>query len=413
MHFIVLAVGVSALGVADDQAKKLIDTIVALQAPLEDYRCEFEGIVHLASQTAPGSDVAVSGRHDAFSGMFLWRKGGDFWCDNFHEDAQAPRKIERRTMVVRSRDHHAEEHRRFNDAVEGQRMFGSPSIFRTRLDLEGPQGLLLLEDLRDQPPNEAHTVSARDDQIDGRALKVLEIRVKDIDQLLRRYWIDLGRNGHVVRLEVYWTGERLRLRRDIKLAKFGLAGAQIWMPVSAEQVTYSPPTASETGESQLESNATISMLNGTTAFNANLDAKNFAIDYRAGKLISASGAGGAINLIDKRSPLRGSTRPCRRPSKICPPKKPTKIQVLRQTSCLRVKPGSITSHMVSALSRSSHSSEFGRDGGSANEISSTNYPETRSSTVMTVVASSWRRVKGTILNATKLGRNVLVQQLVT
>jgi len=289
MRFIVLAVTVSALTVADDQAQKLIDTIVPLQAPLEDFRCEFEGIVHVASQTAPGSDVAVRERHDAFSGMFLWRKDGDFWCDSFHEDAQAPRKIERRTMVVRSRDHDAEEHRRFDDAVDGQRTFGSPSIFRTRLDLEGPQDLLLLEDLRDQATNEAHTVSVRDDQIDGRALKVLEIRVKDINQLLRRYWIDLGRNGHVVRSEAYWKGERLRLRRDIKLAKFGLAGAQIWMPVSAEQVTYSPPSASETGESQPESNAAISILNGTTAFNANLDAKNFAIDYRAGKPISASG----------------------------------------------------------------------------------------------------------------------------
>ncbi len=155
--------------------------------------------------------------------------------------------------------------------------------------MEGPQGLLLLDDLRDQAPDEAHTVSVRDDQIDGRALKVLEIRVKGINQLLRRYWIDLGRNGHVVRSEAYWTGERLRLRRDIKLAKFGLAGAQIWMPESAEQVTYSPPSASETGESQPESNTTISILNGTTAFNANLDAKNFAIDCRVGKPNSASG----------------------------------------------------------------------------------------------------------------------------
>jgi hypothetical protein len=289
MRFIVVAVAVSALAVADDQAQKLIDTIVALQAPLEDFRCEFEGIVHVASETAPGSDVVVGELHDSFSGMFLWRKDGDFWCDSFHEGAQTPRRIERRTMVARSRDHHAEEHRRFNDAVDGQRTFGSPSIFRTRLDLEGPQGLLLLDDLRDQAPDEAHTVSVRDDQIDGRALKVLEIRVKDINQLLRRYWIDLGRNGHVVRSEAYWTGERLRLRRDIKLAKFGLAGAEIWMPVSAEQVTYSPPSASETGEIQPESNTTISILNGTTAFNANPDAKNFAIDFRAGKPNSASG----------------------------------------------------------------------------------------------------------------------------
>ena len=163
-------------------------------------------------------------RPDSFSGMFLWKKDGGFWCNSFHEDARRSWKIERRTMVMRSQDNHAEKHRRFDDAVDGQRTFGAPSVFRTQTDLEGPQGLLLLDDLRDEASNQAHTVSVRDDQVDGRALKVLEIRVKHIDQLLRRYWIDLGRNGHVVRSEAYWTGERLRIRRDIKLAKFGLAG---------------------------------------------------------------------------------------------------------------------------------------------------------------------------------------------
>ncbi len=120
-------------------------------------------------------------------------------------------------------------------------------------------------------------------------IKVLEIRVKDIDQLLRRYWIDMGRDGHVVRFEAYWTGDQMRLRRDIKLAQFGLAGAQIWMPISAEQVTYSPPSASETGESQPESIATISILNGTMAFNAGVDAKKFSIGNGAVKPNSASG----------------------------------------------------------------------------------------------------------------------------
>jgi hypothetical protein len=283
MRLIVVSLAFAAVAPADDQAQKLIDTIVSLQAPLEAFRCEFEGTVRVASE------IATEVRHESLSGTFLWRRDNDFWCDCFREDARAPRKIERRTIVVRGREHHAEEHRRFNDAVEGQRTFSSPSIFRTRLNLEGPQGLLLLDDLRDQVAAETHTASLHGDRIDGRTLKVLEIRVKDINQLLRRYWIDLGRNGHVVRFEAYWKGERLWLRRDIKLAKFGLADTEIWMPVSAEQVTYSPPAASETGESPPESNATISIVNGTMALNEGLDAKNFAINYRAGKPISASG----------------------------------------------------------------------------------------------------------------------------
>ncbi len=288
MRFIVVSIALSVVAVAGDQAQKLFDLIDSLQAPLADFRCEFEGTVRIASQAPPGSDGAKEDRNDSFSGVFLWKKDGGFWCDSFHENARPHQNIERRTVVVRNQENHAEQHRRFNDAVDGQRTFGSPSILRTRPTLEGPQSLLLLEDLRDEATNETHTVSVRDDQIDGRALKALEIRVKDIDQLLRRYWIDMGRNGHVVRFEAYWTDERLWLRRDIKLAQFGVAGAQIWMPISAEQVTYSPPSASETGESQPESIVTISILNGTTTFNGGLEAKNFAIGYRAEKPNSES-----------------------------------------------------------------------------------------------------------------------------
>jgi hypothetical protein len=281
MNCIVLALAVAAVAVADDQTKKLIGTIDSLQAPLEDFRCEFEGTVHDASQSAPGSPVAPGERRDSFSGMFLWKKNGGFWCDSFHENSQRSRRVERRTMVVRSHDKDAEEYRRINDVVDGQRTFGSPSVFRAQPDFEGPQSLFLIDDFKDQASDQAYSTSVRDDQVDGSALKVLEISVKDIKQLMRRYWIDLGRNGHVVRFEAYWKGEQIWLRRDIKLASFRVSDAQIWMPVSAEQVTYSSPTASETGKSDPESIATMSILKGTTAFNVHLDAKDFTIGFKS------------------------------------------------------------------------------------------------------------------------------------
>jgi hypothetical protein len=61
------------------------------------------------------------------------------------------------------------------------------------------------------------------------------------------------------------------------------------MPVSAEQITYSPPSASETGESRPETSTSISIVDGTTKFNAGLDAKTFVIGFRTGKPTSASG----------------------------------------------------------------------------------------------------------------------------
>ena len=61
------------------------------------------------------------------------------------------------------------------------------------------------------------------------------------------------------------------------------------MPVSAEQITYSPPSASETGESLPETIATISILGSSMVINSGLDAKNFVAGYRTGKPISAGG----------------------------------------------------------------------------------------------------------------------------
>ena len=253
MRFIVLMLAVIAPMVADDQAKKLIDTIDSLQGQPEDFRCEFEGSVEIASQPVPGYPVAQEERTIRSAGCSSGKKTAVSGAIASTKILRRSRKIERRTMVVQIQDNQAEEYRRFDDVVDGLRTRGSPKVFRTQPNFEGLQSLLLLEDLKDQARNATNTASVHDDHIDGRALKVIEFRVKGVDQVKRRYWIDLARNGHVVRFEAYSTGKHIRLRRDIKLALFRVGGAEIWMPVSAEQATFFPPSASDTGESQPES----------------------------------------------------------------------------------------------------------------------------------------------------------------
>lgn len=50
--------------------------------------------------------------------------------------------------------------------------------------------------------------------------------------LLERWWFDLGRGGHVLRREYYWSRNRpFSVLRDVKLRKYQFGSREIWVPV--------------------------------------------------------------------------------------------------------------------------------------------------------------------------------------
>ena len=54
--------------------------------------------------------------------------------------------------------------------------------------------------------------------------------------LLAKYFIDLQRNGHVVRVEHYTAKNALASWLDVSLASFKVGDAVVWMPVSGQSV---------------------------------------------------------------------------------------------------------------------------------------------------------------------------------
>ena len=65
--------------------KIVIDTIEALQQPIKDFRCEFEGSIRYQGglATVQGRPLGADGLEQTFSGTFVWRQG-DTYHDCFH-----------------------------------------------------------------------------------------------------------------------------------------------------------------------------------------------------------------------------------------------------------------------------------------------------------------------------------------
>jgi len=114
------------------EAQRLLDTIETLQQPIEDFRCEFEGSLRMQGRGAENEkkNIDSEGRLLTYSGIFLWKKGGDTHLDCLQRRASDGR-ITREILVVRIRDRQAESYRRENDASLGSALIKTPSaVFR-------------------------------------------------------------------------------------------------------------------------------------------------------------------------------------------------------------------------------------------------------------------------------------------
>ncbi len=107
------------------------------------------------------------------------------------------------------------------------------------------------------------------------------------DSLLSRYWIDLARNGQVVRQDTYLGGLGATGRLDIKLASFMVGSTEVWMPVSGESVGYAALINRKPAvlkEPQVIEK--IAVVTGTMAFNKHPGPEVFTLKYETGKPIS-------------------------------------------------------------------------------------------------------------------------------
>jgi hypothetical protein len=286
----ILSMLLTALPGVDDPAAKdvktLLDTIEALQQPVEDFRCEFEGTTRVRGKAAEDMKIVRDdGLHESFSGMFIWKKGGNIHIESLHRRA-TDNQVDRRSVVVRMRQEQAEEYRRLNDAAFGSAIIKRPKDVRTDL-IGSPGSIFLFDRLKQIAADDTLECSVSEDQSDGRPLEVLKVAFKGVpDSLFSRYWIDLRRSGHVVRVESY-SGKVMSGRLDIKLASFKAGGAEVWMPVSGDSVGYAAlvdrkPVITK----EPTSLNTIYVVGGTMEFNKQPGPDVFTIKYKPGTPIS-------------------------------------------------------------------------------------------------------------------------------
>jgi hypothetical protein len=290
-----LAAVLGADGPPPGDVKTLIDTIEALQEPVEDFRCEFEGSLRFAGkvleQERAKGTVREDGLHETFSGLFIWKRGGDAHCDSLIR-TEIDASLRRQTLVVRMGEQRAEMHQRYNDGGIGNADIDTPSrINSSRSDCLG--SIFLIDTIKRFAFDDVNYMpSVTDGEIDGRPMKVLSIALKgvpdDPDFLLGRYWIDLRRNGHVVRTEGYQSGSEMVGRLDIELAPFQVGDVKVWMPVSGKGVGYA---ALDEDRKPIvvkgpTSFTTIKVLDGTMEFNKHPGPGVFTIQYKPGTPIS-------------------------------------------------------------------------------------------------------------------------------
>jgi hypothetical protein len=268
--------------------KRLIDTIDSIQKDVDDFRCEFEGSLRFKGQVAQSEkkNVGEDGTYDTFSGVFVWKKGGDTQSNSLHRLHRDDR-IVRENLVVRMGERQAEYYTRLNDTPLGITKIDDPKDVNSwRPGCLGR--IFLIDKIKREAADDQLELSAEDDETAGHPLKILNVALKNVPgSLLHRYWIDLRRNGHVVRFEGYAPGKIMNSRIDIKLASFKIDNAEVWMPVFGEGRGYGAlvdkkpivtkdPTSLET----------IYVVDGTMEFNRHPGRDVFTIKYKPGTPIS-------------------------------------------------------------------------------------------------------------------------------
>ena len=271
---------------AKNEVQLLIDSIEAVQQPIQDFRCEFEGTLRFKGTLAEEMKADGDGLHETFSGIFIWKTGGDTHSESLHRRAPDG-QITRESLVVRMRERQAERYSRLDDGPSGVALIEDPSEVNSS-DYNCLGSIFLIDQNKRDTSDRDLEASLGDEQIEGRPLKVLSIRLKNApDWILRRYWIDLRRSGHVVREQGYLNSGAVEFRLDIKLAPFRLGATEVWMPISGVAASYASIVDKKAvANKEPTSLGAIYVVDGTMEFNKRPGPEVFTMKYKPGTPIS-------------------------------------------------------------------------------------------------------------------------------
>ena len=133
MLALILSAFLTVLPVGDDVARQeaqlLVDTIESLQQSVEDFRCEYEGTRRVRGTVAKTFKLGEDDVLESYSGVFIWKKGGDTRIECWHRRAMN-NQINRKSTAVRMQEQQAEQYSQLSDALVGAATINNPSASR-------------------------------------------------------------------------------------------------------------------------------------------------------------------------------------------------------------------------------------------------------------------------------------------
>lgn len=268
----------------ESDALSLVTLMESLQSEVKDFRCEYEGTVEFKNETVKKArKLKADGLDDTFSGVFIWKSGGDTYVNALHRH-EPEGTINREQMVITKGK--AEHYLRQNDSPLGSAAITDPLFVNP--DRSGSLGeIFLIDTMKRLMSMNDMAATVADEESEGRKLKVLTFTQKSSGWLFQRFWIDLRRGGHSVRRETYSANDALVGRATIDLARFQIDGSEVWMPVSGEIEGHA---SIKDGKPYFPKEPTmiekIYINSGTLEFNKRPPPSTFSINYKPGTPIT-------------------------------------------------------------------------------------------------------------------------------
>lgn len=245
--FLMLALG-GADATAQEGLRDLIEVMESIQQPVRDFRCGFEGSIRVSPQPSPSGKPSDYTIVETFGGVFIRNHAGDLFTESLHRRSSQGGRIARDTLVVRAREGRAELLHRMDDQNIGQSTIDAPKrLANPSANVLGQ--IFLLDKLRMIADEAELEARVRDDEVEGRPAKLVEVSIKGVPgALASRYWIDLARTGHVVRADTIHQGGALASRLDVVLERFDVEDQEVWMPISGDLTTFLRAQGGQAGE---------------------------------------------------------------------------------------------------------------------------------------------------------------------
>jgi hypothetical protein len=295
ISLIVPILAVSVFAQADDgihDIRSLIAAIEAVQQPIEDFRCEFEGSVTYKGPVAEREKKLIDGNgvFDMLGGTFIWKQGGETFIDTFHRRG-GDGVVYTEKIMIRPQERVFEHHNH-----PGGR--GIANVDIRDLDeivlsnYENPERFFLIDSFKALRDRDTFVTSVSDEEREGRRLKVLTVYfvfkgTELPNRLVARYWIDLQRGGRAVRCETYMD-DAISGVTEFTLKSFKVGKEDVWMPIAAATTSYLYVNADNavTIDDEPTILQTLAVINGTMEFNTHPRPEVFTKNYKPGTPIS-------------------------------------------------------------------------------------------------------------------------------